>query len=218
MRGLQQIPSLLASGFIISGLLLSACSGGGSSDGETNEGSSNEGTEESTEQPQSSSEQPPQFNPDQGSGGSDSVSDEKLKQFSGAMDANRKIQQNMMPQMQQAVKDAGLSMDKYQQIDRKQRGGGQGMQGNSGDSDISEEQLKKFNQAKKNLQPVQEEMRKKMESAIKEEGMSMQEYRSILQKIRQSRELQQRMREMQGGSQQQQQRRPQQQRQQQPAR
>lgn len=213
MRGLQQIPSLLASGFIISGLLLSACSGGGSGDSGTSEGSSNEGTEESTEQPQSSSEQqqeqPPQFNPDQGGGGSDSVSDEKLKQFSGAMDANRKIQQNMMPQMQQAVKDAGLSMNKYRQIDRKQRGGGQGMQGNSGSSDISEEQLKKFNQAKKNLQPVQEKMRKKMESAIKEEGMSMQEYRSILQKIRQSRELQQRMREMQGGGQQQ--KRPQQQ-------
>lgn len=161
------------------------------------------------EQPQSSSEdqeKPPQFNPNQQQGGgSDSISNEQLEQFSGAMDANRQIQQDMMPQMQKAVKDAGLSMQEYQNIDRKQRSGGQGMKGGSqsGSEEVSEEQLKKFNQAKKNLEPVQQEMRQKMEKAIKEEGMSMQQYRGILRKVRQDRQLQQRLRQMQQGGQQQ---------------
>lgn len=201
MRRIQLMKTCLVGSFMVGCIMFAACSSKQGSDDSKNEGSNQETKEDQSGSAEN--DEAPQFNQGQ-SGGNDSVTDEQLEKFSGAMDANRQIQQDMMPEMEEAVKDAGLSMDEYQKIDRNQRGGGQGMQGgnNDGSSDISEEKLKKFNKAKENLKPVQQEMRNKMEKAIEEEGLSMQEYRSILRQIRQNRELQSRMREMQGQGQQ----------------
>ena len=182
----------IRAGFILSlfvgGLLLVGCSG--EKDG-SNNGKKGETTKEKA--PADGQQKPPSFGNNQQS---DTVTDEQLKQFQGAMDSNRSIQQDMMPAMQNAIKDAGLSMKEYREINRKKQGAGRGMQGKQQSTDISEEQLKKFNKAKQNLKPVQQEMRKKMKAAIQEQGLSMEEYRRILRKIRQDRSLQKRMQQM----------------------
>lgn len=192
MASSGRIKNYLLLSFAISGLMLSACSNKQGGD------SSNKETTTQKDQGSQQNQEAPQFKKGQ-SAGSDTVTDQKLKKFSSAMDSNRSIQKSMRSQMQKAVKDAGLSMKEFRMISRKQQGAGRGMKGNQqgSGSDIPKSKLKKFNQAKNNLRPIRENMRKKMKKAIKNQGLSMQEYRRILRKIRQDTTLQKRMRKMQ---------------------
>jgi hypothetical protein len=190
MSTFGKISNYVALSLAISGLLLSGCSGQQGSD------SSSEETTTQEDQGNQQQQEAPKFKQQQ-SAGSDSVTDQQLKKFTGAMDTNRSIRESMRPEMEKAVKDAGLSMREFQDISRKQQGGGRGMQGNQQDSDISQSKLKKFNQAKSNLKPIRKKMRQEMKKAIENQGMSMQEYQRILRKIRQDRSLQKRMRQMQ---------------------
>jgi hypothetical protein len=192
MASSGKIRNYVAISLAISGLMLSACSNKKGGD------SSNKETTNQQDQGNQQKQEAPQFKQGQ-SAGSDTVTDQKLKKFSSAMDTNRSIQKSMRSEMQKAVKDAGLSMQEYRSISRKQQGAGRGMKGNQkgSGSDISESQLKKFNQAKKNLKPIREKMRQEMKNAIENKGLSMREYRMILRNIRQDTTLQKRMRKMQ---------------------
>ncbi len=192
MSSAGKIKNYVALILAISGLMLSSCSNNQSGD------SSNKETTTQEDQGNQQKQEAPQFKQGQ-SASSDTITDQKLKKFSSAMDTNRAIQRSMRPEMQKAVKDAGLSMQEYRMISRKQQGGGRGMQGNqqNSESDISESKLKKFNKAKNNMRPIREKMRQEMKKAIKNQGMSMQEYRRILTNIRQDTTLQNRMRKMQ---------------------
>jgi len=139
------------------------------------------------------------------------VSDEKLKQYAEARSKMQSIRKQNMPQMQQAIKDAGLTMKRYRAIMQQQKGRGQGQgQGQGSNSvNVSDAEMKKFKEAQKNIRELQKQAREKMMSALEEVGLSQQEFQRIGRAIQSSESLQQKMRKMQGGKQQ----RPQMQRQ-----
>ncbi len=130
------------------------------------------------------------------------VSDEELEKFSKVMKSVQQLRQKQMPKMRQALKDAGLTMKEYRSIQRKM-GGSQGgaMQGsNSKDTkEPSKEQKQKYQKAQKKIRSIQKSMKQKMGKRIKENGLTRARFEEISKAVRADKELQQKLRKMQGG-------------------
>lgn len=199
MKTFSQLKVTGISVMLLMGVVLVGCSG------DSNKESTKEGGDQ-MEQEQDKSSGQGQENPrkqlQRQSNVDTNVSDEKLEQYSDARTKMQDIRKSNMPEMQQAIKDVGLTMKRYRAIMQQQQGRqgqGQGQQGASGNSDISDEEMQKFQDAQKKIQKLQQEARKEMKKALDESGLSQQEFQRIGRAIQQSKSLQKKMREMQGG-------------------
>lgn len=135
----------------------------------------------------------------QGQSGQTDVSDEELKKFAGIMKDLQSLRQEQRPKMRQAIKDAGLTMQKYRTLQQQMQGQGGGLGGSqSKDQEKpTEEERQKFQKAQQEIQKVQQSMKKQMGKKIKENGLTENRFREISKAVRADKSLQQKLRKMQ---------------------
>ncbi len=134
--------------------------------------------------------------------GENEVSDEELEKFAKISGEMKGIHQNQRSKMQKAVKNAGLTVEKYQSL--KQRMMGKGQKKNrkreeGEDGEVSEKEKKQFQKAQKKVNSIKKETRKKQKKVITSNGLTQERFQEIYQTIRSSRELQQKLKKMQEG-------------------
>ncbi len=197
MRRIHYLKLFTTSFLMVATVFMVGCSGSGDK-------KENSGDKEITESPNQNNNQKqnPRKQLQRQSQVDTNVSDKKLKQFSEVGQKMQEIQRENRPKMQQAIKDVGLSMDKFQSImQQQQKGGPQGQQQGGKPDNVTEEEMKKFREARQEMKKFQEEARKKMKNIIEESELTEQEYRRISRAVRQSKSLQNKMRDMQEGGQ-----------------
>lgn len=205
MKTFSQLKVTGFSVMLVMGVVLVGCSGDSNKESTKEEGGDQGGQmEKKQDKSGGQGQENPREQLQRQSNVDTNVSDEKLEQYSDARTKMQDIRKSNMPEMQQAIKDVGLTMKRYRAIMQQQQGGkgqgqGQGQQGSAGSSDISDEEMQKFQDAQKKIQKLQQEARKEMEKALEESGLSQQEFQRIGRAIQQSKSLQKKMREMQGG-------------------
>ncbi|MCF8338914.1 MAG: DUF4168 domain-containing protein [Bacteroidales bacterium] len=121
------------------------------------------------------------------------VSDQELQKFVTASGEIQKLQKQSRSKMQQAIKDNGLTMQRYSEIQKKQSSGKE--------VDMNDKEKKAFEATKKSVRQEQMKIQKKAGEILKKHGIKRQRYMKISRAIRQDKELQKRYREIQGGSQ-----------------
>lgn len=118
------------------------------------------------------------------------ISDKELKKFKKIQDNIQPIQKESQQKMINAVKENGLDVQSYNEINKQLRE-------NEETSDIAAEKKKKFKQAKKDVTQVQQELQNKIQKEAKKENMTMKRYEEIFMAVRQNPELQRRMKRVQ---------------------
>lgn len=140
------------------------------------------------------------------------VSDKEIEQFGDIYDDIRSKREETRPKMEQAIKDEGLTMDRFrtimqdQQKSRMQQKGQGGKSGGS-DIDVSDEELEKFKSAQEEVRKIQQDMQQKIMKTIEESDMDQQRFQEISRAIQSNPELRKKLQEESGMGQQ----RPQQQ-------
>ena len=133
------------------------------------------------------------------------ISDEQLEKF---VEISQKVQGESMKSQQKMAKlieDEGLTPQRFNQIYKDQ-------QNPNKESDASEKEQKQFETAMGKIQSMNKQSQKDMEALIKKEGMEVETYMNINQKLQQDKDLQQRFRQIMSAQQPQQQKQPQMQR------
>lgn len=188
--------------FIFAGVMV-GCSGG-SEDGEGDTKSEGENKEMQSQEDGSNQKENARKQLQQSQQVDTNISDEQLKKFA---EASKKLNEAMSPRkaMQEAIKESGLSQKRYRTIAQQQQGGMQGKKGQQGGSDISDEEMKKFQDAQKKLQQIQKKNQTKMKEILDKIGMTQQELQNTQRAIQQSKTLQKKFRKMRSEQQMQQQ-------------
>ncbi|MCF8230901.1 MAG: DUF4168 domain-containing protein [Bacteroidales bacterium] len=120
------------------------------------------------------------------------VSDQELQKFVTASGEIQKLQKESRSKMQQTIKDNGLSMQRYSEIQKKKSSGKK--------VDMSKKEQKAFDATKKSIRKEQMKIQQKAGKILKKHGIDRQRYMKISRAIRQDKELQKRYQEMQGGT------------------
>jgi hypothetical protein len=124
------------------------------------------------------------------------VSDDELDQFLDASAKAQQVQMGFQQQMISIVEDEGIEVETYIQIAE-----GLQMGQNEEDLNVSEEDMEKFNRASSSIEEVGQEMDSQLETAIEEEGMSIERFQEINMAVQQDPGLQQRLQEKMGAPQ-----------------
>jgi endonuclease III len=119
------------------------------------------------------------------------ISQEELEKFANAVEQIQTIQQESQQQMAQAVESTGLSKQRYKQIGKAQRNPNA-----EGTSEVSDQEMQKFQQAQSKLAEIQKQSQSKMEQAVKDVGLEMQQFNRIFAAIQDNDELQKKVRQM----------------------
>lgn len=197
--------------FLFAAGSLVGCQSSEDKDGENEGGQSQEQNEkgQQPQQPQQGGEQQGQqpLRQQQPQGDVD-VSDKEIEQFSDIYEDIRSKREETRPKMEQAIKDEGLTMQRFQTIMRDQQQSrmqqqGQSGQGGESDLDISDEEMEKFENAQKEVQKIQQEMQQKMMKTIEESELDQQRFQEISRAIQSNPELRKKLQEESGGGQQQ---------------
>ena len=133
------------------------------------------------------------------------VTDEQLKKF---VKVSQKVQGESMKQQQEMMKviqDEGISPERFNQIYKAE-------QNPNKESDASGEEKKQYDAAMKKINAMNKQSQKDMEALIKKEGMKVETYMMINQKLQQDKSLQKRFRQIMSAQQPQKQPQPQMQR------
>ncbi len=169
-----------------------------------------EQTPQQPSQQQQPQQQPGQMGQMQQSAPDIDVSDEEAETFvDAAMDAQQ-VQMKAQKRMIGIIEEEGLDVETYQKIAQStQMGQSPQGQDQSQDTDISDEEMEKFESASESLQEVQGEIQQEVTTAVEDAGMEMQRFQQISQAAQQDPELrktiQSKMQEKQGAQMQQQQ-------------
>ena len=119
------------------------------------------------------------------------VSDQELQKFVTASGEIQKLQKDARGRMMQSMKDNGLSMKRYSEIQKKKSSGKK--------VDMSDKEKKAFKATKNSIRQEQMKIQKKAGEILKKHGIKRQRYMKISRAIRQDKELQKRYQEMKGG-------------------
>lgn len=128
------------------------------------------------------------------------ISDEQLEEYLNVRAQHRKIRQEAIPVMQKAIKDAGLTKQRYRNINQQINGDdsrqrSEKAMGNN--LDISDEEMKKFKKAKKKISNLQQEMQKELLKVLEDIQLTRKEIQNIGKAVQKSETLQKELREMQ---------------------
>lgn len=124
----------------------------------------------------------------QSQGSNVEVSDAELERYVKAIQDVQAVNREMQMKVQKLIKDEGMEVNRYQEIVKAQR---------SGNSDMSEEEQKKFDNLQGKIKEEQEGMRQKYRSILQDHNFENKRFTRISQAMRSDKELQKRFREMQ---------------------
>jgi hypothetical protein len=119
------------------------------------------------------------------------VSSEDLQKFANAVRQIQTIQQDYQGRMAQAVEQQGLSQDRYLAIQESQTN--PSAQPNT---QVSEDEKQKFEQATAQVSQLQQEAESKMKEAVQAEGLDVKRFNEIFAAIQQDPSLQQQVQQM----------------------
>ncbi|MEX0813474.1 MAG: DUF4168 domain-containing protein [Chitinophagales bacterium] len=130
------------------------------------------------------------------------VDDKELKQFVAALNEIQVINQTIQQEMISAVEAGGLEVERFSEIQQSQ-------QSPDMESDVTEEELKQFQDAIVELEKIQGDAEKRMKQKIEDNGLTENRYREIGESLQNSPDLQARFQELMGQQQPQQPAQPQ---------
>lgn len=113
-------------------------------------------------------------------------SDETLSKFIEASKSIDAIQQKTEQEMIKIVEKENLSVDRFNEIAQTQ-------QNPEVELDVTDKELKSFEKAVGQFQEIQMQMQSKMENAIKEKNIDVNEYKEIMFAYQQNQEFQQKI-------------------------
>ena len=119
------------------------------------------------------------------------VSDEEAEAFVDAAVEAQEVQQKAQEKMVGIIEDKGLDVETFQKIAQSTQPNQPGQSNQQ--ADVSEEQMRKYENASKALQEAQGEIQQDVFAAVKESGMEMQRFQEINQASQQDPELQQKL-------------------------
>ncbi len=124
------------------------------------------------------------------------VSDDELDLFLDASARAQEVQMGYQQQMIAIVEEEGIEVETYVQI-------AEGLQMGQAEEDlnVSEDDMEKFNRASASIEEVGQEMDNQLETAIEDEGMSIERFQEINMALQQDPGLQQRLQEKMGAPQ-----------------
>ncbi|MDQ3190090.1 MAG: DUF4168 domain-containing protein [Bacteroidota bacterium] len=110
-------------------------------------------------------------------------SDKTLSKFIEASKSIDQIQQQTEQEMIKVVEKENLNVERFNEI-------AQAQQNPEAELDVTEKELKSFETAVGQFQKIQEQMQSKMENAIKEKNIELDEYKEIMFAYQQNQEFQ----------------------------
>ncbi len=113
-------------------------------------------------------------------------SDEEIEKFIAVNQKVIAIQQENEQYMIQAIEKEDLDLESFNEILK-------GQQGEVTTYEASEDELASFNLAAQNIMIIQKDMQEKMEQAVVEEGMELEDFQALMLAYQQSPELQQKV-------------------------
>lgn len=119
------------------------------------------------------------------------VSDAELEEFVEVAVGTLEIQQQTEMQYPQIIQDAGLTIDKFQEISQAQQMGAA-----NEDIDASEEELNAFDKAMDDIHELNEEAQEQVVAHIESESMELERYEEIAMALQQDQELMQKVQQM----------------------
>ena len=120
------------------------------------------------------------------------VSDEELSKFADAYQRIRMVNQEAQKAMAKKVEDSGFDIQRFNEIHQA------ALDPNT-ESDASEEEKKKHKEVVAEIESMQGEFQKEMESAISEQGLEVARYEKIAMALQTDTELQQRLQQLMQG-------------------
>lgn len=118
------------------------------------------------------------------------VSESELETFTDAIVSAQEIQIESQREMIGIVEDEGMDVETYNKIAQAVQ-----MGQSPDETDISEEDMEKFESVSEDIEQVQSEVQQKMSSAVEDAGMDMERFQEINMAVRQDTELQRRVQE-----------------------
>ncbi len=118
------------------------------------------------------------------------ISDEELKKFATVNSKMQAINQEMQQKMTQIIEKNGMDMNQFNQIQQNQ-------QNPDSDIDVSESDMNKYRAIINEMREDQAQTQKKAQDIIESEGLTMQRYQQIGNRISNDPEMQNKLREMQ---------------------
>ncbi len=116
------------------------------------------------------------------------VTDKELKQFASAYQQVQNVDQQAQQDMVKAVEEEGLEVPRFTEIQQAQQNPNQG-------SDVTNEEIKKYESASKEIEKIQDQAQKEMQEKIIDEELTVPRYQEIAAAIQASPELQQKLQE-----------------------
>lgn len=120
---------------------------------------------------------------------SSDISSEELEQFAAAIQQMRSIQMESRNQVSQAIEQEGLSTTRFREILQAQRNP-------EVETDASQEELQKFENASQKLAQIQRDTQSEMKQAVESQGLEIPRFQEILGAVREQPELQQQVQEI----------------------
>lgn len=117
------------------------------------------------------------------------VSDEEMEQFANAFSGIQQIDQQLQPELVQAVQEEGIEVQRFNEIMNAQQNPNQ-------EVDAREEELKKFAAASREIEEIQMRAQREMREVVTKSGLDMERYQAIIAALRNDAELQQRLQQM----------------------
>lgn len=119
------------------------------------------------------------------------VSDQELQKFVTASGEIQQLQKKARSNMMQSIKDNGLTMKRYSEIQKKQSSGKK--------VDMSKDEKKSFQATKQSIRQEQMKIQKEAGKILEKHGIKRQRYMKISRAIRQDKDLQKRYQQIQSG-------------------
>lgn len=120
------------------------------------------------------------------------ISDADMKLFASAFQEVQAVNQQVQNKMIGAINEEGLDIQKFNEIQ-------QATQAEGGESDISKEDMAKYQKSVQAIQAVQQEAQQKMQAAIEASGIPLDKYQNIMRAVQENPELQAKLSEYIGG-------------------
>ncbi|PKD20881.1 hypothetical protein APR41_12650 [Salegentibacter salinarum] len=120
------------------------------------------------------------------------VSDEELSKFADAYQKIRMVNQQAQQEMAKKVEDSGFDIQRFNEIHQAS------LDPNT-EVDATEEEMTKHKEVVTEIEGMQGEFQKEMESAISEEGLDVARYEKIAMALQTDTELQQRLQQLMQG-------------------
>ncbi len=116
-------------------------------------------------------------------------SDSDMEMFASAFQEVQSVNQEIQNEMVGAIEEEGLDVQQFNQIQQATQAEGE-------DTEISEEDMAKYQKSMEAIQKVQTEAQDKMKKVIEESGMSMEKYQEIMRAVQEDPAIQAKLQKM----------------------